>query len=92
MEENNKINNKIDYSKLVKDGADLLELKLENITLNMRKPKVRDLYSIKSNMSDYETLVLLISSLSDVPKEYILDLDLKDFDIAREALEAFLDN
>lgn len=68
----------------------MLEVKLSNKNVTIRKPKVRDLVLLDSVDGEVQKEILLISTLSQLPEDEILDMDLPDYGKLQEKVQGFL--
>lgn len=68
-----------------------MEIKLSNgKTINMRKPKVRDLRAVANIKNEMEQEIQLISNLTGLSTDEIDDMDFADYKKLQEKLKDFL--
>lgn len=58
--------------------------------VEMREPKVKDMRFVKKETDEFEKEVALLCNLTQMTKEEIDDLSMKDFAKLDEALQGFL--
>lgn len=59
-------------------------------TIELREPKVRDFVPLDNVKGEKQKEILLISTLAQVPRERILDMNLKDYGNIQKELDSFL--
>lgn len=66
------------------------EVKLSNKIVPMREPKVRDMLSVDSIEGEAKKEIALLSSLTQLPEEELMDLTMKDYGKLQKQMQAFL--
>lgn len=65
-------------------------IELSTQTITMREPKVRDLMAVDNIDGEAKKEVALLSSLTQMTEEELLDLSLKDYGKLQTQMKAFL--
>ncbi len=66
------------------------EVKLSDQTVNMREPKVRDMLAVDEVVGEAKKEIALISSLTQMTEEELVDLSLKDYGKLQKQMQDFL--
>ncbi|MGL4225874.1 MAG: phage tail assembly protein [Shewanella sp.] len=66
------------------------QVKLSSQTVNMREPKVRDMLAVDEVIGDAKKEIVLISSLTQMTEEELLDLSMKDYALLQKQMQSFL--
>ncbi len=66
------------------------EVKLSNQTVNMREPKVRDMLAVDEVVGEAKKEIRLISSLTQMTEDELIDLSLKDYGELQKQMQRFL--
>lgn len=67
------------------------EIKLSNQTVSMREPKVRDMMAVDSIEGEAKKEISLISSLTQLTEDELLDMGMKDYSLIQKQVQSFLD-
>ncbi len=67
-----------------------VEVKLSNQTINMREPKVRDMLAVDGVVGEAKKEISLLSSLTQMTEEDLLDLTMKDYGKLQKQMQSFL--
>lgn len=66
------------------------EIKLSSQTVSMREPKVRDVVALDNVEGESKKEINLISSLTQLTQDELMDLNLKDYGLLQQAAQGFL--
>ncbi len=67
-----------------------VEVKLSTQTINMREPKVRDMLAVDGVVGEAKKEISLLSSLTQMTEEDLLDLTMKDYGKLQKQMQSFL--
>ncbi len=67
-----------------------VEVKLSKQTINMREPKVRDMLAVDGVVGEAKKEISLLSSLTQMTEEDLLDLTMKDYGKLQKQMQSFL--
>lgn len=68
----------------------MIKIELENKTINLREPKLKDIRAVSFEKNEEEKTYLLVSNLTGLSDDELNELSIKDFKKITEALNSFL--
>lgn len=68
----------------------MTEIKLSNQTVSMREPKVRDVVALDNVEGEAKKEITLISSITQMTQDELMDLSLQDYGLLQQAAQGFL--
>ncbi len=66
------------------------QVQLSNQTITVREPKVRDMLALDHVEGEAKKEITLLSSLTQLTEEELLDLSMKDYGMLQKAMQSFL--